>query len=84
VAVATVSAPGTGARSYRGAIPRPPWGFVVGVVIVVGVLLGLATGKPAQAQAPACEDRSARALETIAEQSRRQTAALERIAERLR
>lgn len=79
-----MSAPGTGARSYRGAIPRPPRGFMVGLVIVVAGLIWIAAAPEAQAQAPACEDRSARALETIAEQSRRQTAALERIAERLR
>jgi len=56
--------------------------------VLVGVMLGIALGGialgTAQAQAPACEDRQTRALEALAEQSRRQAAALERIAERLR
>lgn len=56
-------------------------------LVIVGALFGaLAVGAvaPARADAPTCEDRSARSLESIAEQSRRQTTALERIAERLR
>jgi len=72
-----------GAREFAGTIPRPPWGFALGVAIAVGVLLGLATGTPAHADT-ACEERQTRALEALAEQSRRQAAALERIAERLR
>lgn len=77
---------------YRGAVAFDDRGCAVTRAgFVLAVVLGTAGGavvgaavRPAQAQSPACEDRSARALETIAEQSRRQTAALERIAERLR
>ena len=56
--------------------------------VMLGIMFGIALGGialgTAQAQAPACEDRQTRALEALAEQSRRQAAALERIAERLR
>ena len=78
-----VSAPGTGARNFAGTTPRPPWGLMVGIVLAVGGLLGLATAPAAHADT-ACEERQTRALEVLAEQSRRQAAALERIAERLR
>jgi len=56
---------------------------MVGIVLAVGGLLGLATAPAAHADT-ACEERQTRALEVLAEQSRRQAAALERIAERLR
>jgi hypothetical protein len=55
--------------------------------VLVGVMLGIALGGIALGTAhadTACEDRQTRALEVLAEQSRRQAAALERIAERLR
>jgi len=68
-------------------MPRLPFGAVLVLVgFVLGAWASVVVGAvaPARAEAPACEDRSARALEALAEQSRRQTAALERIAERLR
>lgn len=53
--------------------------------IALGALLGLAAGAATTARADtAYEERQTRALETLAEQSRRQTVALERIAERVR
>jgi len=62
-------------------------GLLATLAIAIGAVLGAlgsGTVAPANAEAPSCEDRSARALEVIAEQSRRQTTALDRIAERLR
>ena len=60
--------------------PAPRWlWFALALVIV---LIAVDRGTPAQAQPSQCDE--ARALQEIAVQMRRQTAALERIAERLK